>query len=178
MPPANVSRRNQIFEIWIRPVPNETRHFSLRAAMRELQMLVDNGMSNEDFETTRKFLRNYVLHFAPSEDKQLGYALDDKFYGINGSHLQKFRQMMSEITLEEVNAAIKKHLQYNNMKIVFITENGEQLKDDLVKNTSSPIQYSSPKSADILEEDKLIIDYKLPFKSNSVKVVAVEELFK
>lgn len=178
MPPANVSRRNQIFEIWIRPVPNETRHFSLRAAMRELQLLIDNGMSKEDFETTRKFLRNYVLHFAPSEDKQLAYALDDKFYGINGSHLQKFRQMMSEITLEEVNAAIKKHLQYNNMKIVFITENGEQLKDDLVKNTSSPIQYSSPKSADILEEDKLIIDYKLPFKSNSVKVVAVEELFK
>lgn len=178
MPPANVSRRNQIFEIWIRPVPNETRHFSLRAAMRELQMLIDNGMSRDDFETTRKFLRNYVLHFAPSEDKQLAYSLDDKFYGINGSHLQKFRDMMSEITLEEVNAAIKKHFQYKSMKIVFITENAEQLKEDLVKNTSSPIEYSSPKSQEILEEDKIISDYKLPFSTNSIRIVAVEDLFK
>ena len=32
LPPQNVARRQQIFEIWIRPVPNETRHFALRAA--------------------------------------------------------------------------------------------------------------------------------------------------
>lgn len=29
MPPQNVCRRHQIFEIWIRPVPNDTRHFAL-----------------------------------------------------------------------------------------------------------------------------------------------------
>lgn len=178
MPPANVSRRNQIFEIWIRPVPNEARHFSFRAAMRELQILIDNGMSKDDFETTRRFLRNYVLHFAPSEDKQLAYSLDDKFYNIGGSHLQKFRDMMSEINHEEVNSAIKKHLQYKSMKIVFITENAEKLKEDLVSNKTSPIEYSSPKSADILNEDKIIADYTLPFKANSVKIIAVEELFK
>lgn len=177
MPPANVSRRNQIFEIWIRPVPNETRHFSFRAAMRELQLLIDNGMSKEDYETTKKFLRNYVLHFAPSEDKQLAFALDDKFYGINGSHLQKFREMMSEITLEEVNAAIRKHLQYKSMKIVFITENAEKLKEDLINNKTSPIEYSSPKSQEILDEDKVIADYALPFNGGSVKIIAVEELF-
>ncbi len=32
MPPVNVPRRRQIFEIWIRPVPNVAAHFALRGA--------------------------------------------------------------------------------------------------------------------------------------------------
>ncbi|MDZ7762922.1 MAG: pitrilysin family protein [Melioribacteraceae bacterium] len=31
MPPTNVARKQQIFEIWIRPVPNETKHFALES---------------------------------------------------------------------------------------------------------------------------------------------------
>ncbi len=178
MPPVNVGRRHHIFEIWIRPVPNEARHFSLRAALRELSMLIENGMSKSEFEVTRKFLKNYVLHYAPSQSAQLGYAVDDAFYGIKGSHLEMFRQMMDTITLEEVNAAIKKHLQMDAMKIVFITENGEELAAQLAANTSSPITYTSPKSQEILDEDKVIADYKLNFKKEKILVMPVEELFK
>ena len=62
MPPQNVCRRQQIFEIWIRPVPNEARHFALRAALREFKNLVENGMTESSFELTRGFLNKYVLH--------------------------------------------------------------------------------------------------------------------
>jgi zinc protease len=71
MPPQNVARRQQIFEIWIRPVPNETRHFALRAALREFRKLVDDGMSKEEFELTRNFLKKYVLHYAPTTMERL-----------------------------------------------------------------------------------------------------------
>ena len=37
LPGQNVARRQQIFEIWIRPVPNEATHFALRAALREFK---------------------------------------------------------------------------------------------------------------------------------------------
>ena len=47
VPPTNVCRSRQIFEIWIRPVPNAARHFALRAALRELQKFVDHGMTEE-----------------------------------------------------------------------------------------------------------------------------------
>ena len=97
-PPQNVCRRQQLFEIWIRPVPNEARHFALRAALRELKNLVDNGLTEEQFDLTRKFLRNYVLHYAPTTSERLGYALDDRFYGIPGSHLDLFRRAMNEVT--------------------------------------------------------------------------------
>ncbi|HET55128.1 MAG TPA: insulinase family protein, partial [Ignavibacteria bacterium] len=123
MPPTNVSRRQQIFEIWIRPVPNETKHFSLRAALRELKLLVDNGLTENQFELTRNFLKKYVLHYAPTTMERLGYAIDDKFYGIDGSHLERFRTMMDKVTLEDVNNAIKKYLQYENMMIAVITNN-------------------------------------------------------
>ena len=92
MPPVNAARHQQIFEIWIRPVPNETKHFVLRTAIRELQKLVDNGMTKDDFELTRQFLYKYVLHYAPDTQTRLGYALDDKFYGIEGSHLKSLER--------------------------------------------------------------------------------------
>jgi zinc protease len=178
MPPTNVPRKQQIFEIWIRPVPNETRHFVLRAALRELQMLVDNGITKEDFELTRNFLKKYVLNFAKTTSSRLGYAIDDKFYGIDGSHLELYRKMMDEITLEDVNNAIKKHLQYDNMKIAIITKDAESFKNNLVANTTSPIEYSTPKPESVLEEDKNIIDYKLKIDENKINIIQVEELFK
>lgn len=176
-PPPNVARRQQIFQIWIRPVPNEARLFAFRAALRELQKLVDNGMTPEQFQTTRKFLKNYILHYAPTTMMKLGYWLDDVFYGIQGHHLDIFRRMMDELTLEEVNTAIRKHLQYQNLKVVFVTNNAQQLKEMLVQNTPSPIQYSTPKPPEVLEEDKEIASYPLQVKPENVHIISVDQLF-
>jgi len=55
------------------------------------------------------FLKKYCLHFAENTSERLGYALDDKFYGVTGEgHLSLFRKMMDSVTREEVNEAIKK----------------------------------------------------------------------
>ncbi|MEK9139303.1 MAG: insulinase family protein, partial [Bacteroidota bacterium] len=177
VPPQNVCRRQQIFEIWIRPVPNETRHFALRAALRELKKLVDNGMTEKDFTLTRAFLKNFVLHYAPTTAERLGYALDDKFYRIEGSHLKKFREMMDKVTLKDVNAAIKKYWQYDDMQIAIVTKDAQSLKDALVNETASPITYKSPKSQHVLDEDKEISTFPLGIKAEDITVVPVAELF-
>lgn len=177
MPPQNVARRKQIFEIWIRPVPNETRHFALRAALREFKKLVDNGMTEAQFDLTRRFLKKYVLHYAPTTGERLGYAIDDRFYNIEGSHLENFRKMMDEVTLADVNAAIRKHWQYENMQIAIVTKGAQEFKDALVADAPSPITYSSPKSAEVLEEDKEIIAFPLKVKAENVRIVPVEQLF-
>jgi zinc protease len=176
-PPQNVCRRQQIFEIWIRPVPNETRHFALRAALREFKKLVENGMTESDFMLTRDFLKKYVLHYAPTTSERLGYAIDDAFYGINGSHLENFRSMMSEVTLQDVNAAIKKYWQYGNMQIAIITKDAQSLKDALLADTPSPMKYQTPKSDAIMNEDKEISSFPLGIKPENVKVVPIGELF-
>lgn len=175
-PPQNVSRRLHLFEIWIRPVPLENGFFALRAALRELKHLVDNGLTEEQFQQTRSFLKKYVLHYAPTTMERLGYALDDRFYGIQGSHLELFRSMMDEITLEEVNAAIKAHLQYGRMEIAVVTKDGAAFRDALLADSPSPITYSTPKPAHILAEDKEIAVYPVRVKEVNIKVIPVGEV--
>lgn len=178
MPPTNVARRQQIFEVWIRTLPNENALFALRAAIRELDMLVENGMSREDFELTRSFLTKYHLHFAESTRGRLGYAVDDRFYGIGGEgHLARFGEMMASITHEEVNAAIKKHLQTENLKIAIVTGDAEGLSQAMLADSPSPITYPTPKSEEILAEDEIIAAYPLAVAEGAVRVVPVGEIF-
>ncbi len=177
VPPTNVARRQQIFQVWIRTLPNDKAHFALRAAVRELKKLVDYGMTAEDFELTRSFLSKYVLHFAPTTRARLGYAVDDMFYGIDDGHLSRFRRRLETLTLEEVNAAIKKHLQYEKIKIAIVTGEAEAMKNALVNDLPSPIEYATAKPADILEEDEEIAVFPLPVSAEKVRVVSVADIF-
>lgn len=176
-PPPNVARRQQIFQVWIRPVPNEARVFAFRAAMRELQDLVENGMTQEEFELTRKFLKGYILHYAPTTTAKLGYALDDRFYGNEEEHWSTFARMLDELTLEDVNAALKKYLTFENVKVAFVTPDAEGLQRTLVTNEASPITYSSEKPAEVYEEDKEISTYPLSVRPENVTIVTAEEMF-
>jgi zinc protease len=176
-PPQNVSRRRQLFEIWIRPVPNATRHFALRAALREFKKLVDNGLTEGEFTLTRNFLRKYVLHYAPTTMERLGYAIDDRFYEIDGSHLEMFRKAMDGMTVADVNAAIKKYWQFGDMHIAVVTADAAEFRDALVNDTPSPITYATPKPAEVLEEDKAIQAFPLKVNPDKIKIVKVEELF-
>jgi zinc protease len=177
VPPVNVCRHLQIFEMWIRPVPNAARHFALRAALRELQRLVDRGLTEEEFREAQQFLRKFVLHLAPTTTDRLGYALDDRFYGIKGSHLENFRRAMDEVTRADVNAAIKKYLQYDNIDIAIVTKDAEPLKKALVDEAASPIAYPTPKPETVLTEDRQISVIPLHMKAENVRIVPVAELF-
>lgn len=174
-PATNVARRSQIFQVWIRPVPNEARHFALRAAVRELQRMVDNGLTPEQFQLTQKFLSKYYLHFAPTTTYRLGYLLDDRFYNIN-NFLQIFPQKIGSLTVQQVNSAIKKYLQYQNIKIVMVTKDAENLKRDLVENRPSPMTYRTPKPQSVLDEDREIEKYPLDVKADKVTIVKVQDM--
>jgi zinc protease len=177
LPFPNFARQQQIFEIWIRPVQNQNRHFALRQAVRELQKLIDNGMTPIEFETSRNFLLNYNVNLAQSNSDQIGYALDDRFYGLDKPYLEKIKSRLSTIKLEEVNAAIKKHLNAKNMIIVAITKDAAAFKDSLNQNKPSPITYESPKPASVLEEDKEIINYSINIPAENIPIIPVDQLF-
>ncbi len=178
MPPTGVTRRQQIFEVWIRTLPNDQALFALRAALRELQLLVDGGMSEEDFELTRSFLSKYGLHFAETTSQRLGYRLDDRFYDIDGDgHLARFSQMMQSLTRDEVNAAIKKHLRSDDLKIAIVTGDAEKLERAMIADAPSPMTYASEKPDDVLIEDQEIEDYPLRIAEDAVRVVSVDEIF-
>jgi zinc protease len=178
MPPTGVGRRAQMFEVWIRPVPRDQTLFALRAALREVELLAKNGLTKEQFEATRTFLSKYSLHFAETTSDRLSYALDDRFFGMDQSHLALFRKMMKELTLEEVNAAVKKYLQVDNVVIAIVAENSTELRAAIVADKTSPISYGDiQKPAEILAEDKLIEVYPLRIPLERAWITPVDEMF-
>jgi zinc protease len=184
MPPVNVPRHHQIFSVWIRTLPNEHALFALRAAMRELEQLVDGGMSPQEFELQRAFLKKYILHFAESTEDRLGYAVDDRFYGLTGEghvdddgHLARFQRMLDELTVQDVNAALKKHLQYRNIKVAIVTGAADPLRDALATDTPSPIEYPNPKPQEVLDEDEQISKYPLGVKRENIRIEPVASAF-
>lgn len=176
-PPPNVWRRQQFFEIWIRPVENLNRHFALRQAIRELQLLIDHGMTSENFELARNFLQNNTVSLALSGSDQLGYALDDRLYGLSTPFLEQVKTKLAALKLEDVNAAIRKHFSADNLIIAAVTQDAAAYKDALAKNTASPIKYNSPKPEEIMNEDKAIESYPLKLDADRITVIPVDKVF-
>jgi zinc protease len=178
MPPTGVGRRQQLFEVWIRPVPHDRAVFALRAALREVEHLAKNGLTREQFEAQRAFLKKYSYQFATTTSARLGYAIDDRFYTVPEGHLTRFRAMMDELTLEEVNAAIRKYLRVDDLVIAMVTADAEALKHALVSDAPSPIHYGEiPKPEETLLEDKEIERYPLTIRAEDVVVVPIDEMF-
>ena len=178
VPPPNVPRRRHLFEVWIRPVPNEQAHFALRAAMREVENFAKNGLTQEQFDLTRSFISKYSLNYAIATDDRLGYALDDRLYGVKApGHLANFRSVIPTLKLSEVNAAIKKHIRPERMWIALVSEQADSLAIRLAAGTPSPMKYATPKSEAVLAEDKHIETYPLALRSDQIAVVPVDAIF-
>jgi zinc protease len=175
-PDPNLGRAQQIFQIWIRPVEPANGHFVLRAALYEYEKLVRDGMSKETFETTREFLSKYANVLTATQDAQLGYALDSRYY-----HITDFpgfmRAQLAKLTLAEVNRAIRQYLKSDTMRIAIVTKDAAGLRDAILTNKLSPIAYNAPKPKEITDEDKMIEGYKIFVKPGDVVIVPVEKMF-
>ncbi len=185
VPPTNVSRRTQIFEAWIRPIAetapgnlHDRSLFAFRAALRELAKLVDNGMTQEAFETQRRYLKNYVANFGNTVSRRLAYRLDDAFYGIaDPGFLASLGAGLDALTLDQVNAAIKKHLQHRNLCVVFITRDAEAMKKKLLDGAPTLITYAGKQPQEILDEDQIIAAYPIPVKAENITIININDVF-
>ena len=177
VPDSNIARKQQIFEVWIRPVVPENAHMAVRIALNELDNLVQKGMSKEDFEKTRDYLMKNVFLLTATQDQQIGYALDSAWYG-TGEFTSMMRDKLKTLTVEDVNQAIRKHLSASNLSFVFITKDAEGLKQKLVSDAASTIKYDSPKPKEVLDEDQVVGSRKLGIKPENVRITPVDEVFK
>ena len=197
VPPSGVPRQSNYFALWIRPVQIAKQlkmqyeelkdvnvghaHFALRMALREMDKMIKNGLSQEDFEATRAFLKSYIRLYIKSPEQQLGYLMDSKMYG-RENYIEELSELLSDLTLEDVNDAIKKYMQIDNMKITIVTDVSEAqpLAESLKNNTVSPMTYSNLVKAglseDILSEDAATENFKLNVKN--VTIIDSKDTFK
>jgi zinc protease len=197
VPPSGVPRQSNYFSVWIRPVQIAKQlktqyeelkdvnvghaHFAIRMALREMDKMIKNGISKEDFEATRAFLKSYIRLYIKSPEQQLGYLMDSKMYG-RKNYIEELGALLSKLSLEDVNNAIKKYFQIDNMKITIVTDvsEAEPLAESLKKNLSSPMSYAdlvkAGLSEEILSEDAATENFMLNVKN--VTIVDSKDTFK
>ncbi|MGB5896374.1 MAG: insulinase family protein, partial [Ignavibacteriaceae bacterium] len=197
LPPPGVPRHSNYFAVWIRPVQIAKQlkmqyeelsgikighaHFALRMALREIDKMINNGISEEDFEATRAFLKSYIRLYIKSPSDQLGYLMDSKMYG-RENYIEELDKLLGQLTLEDVNNAINKYFQIENMKITIVTDKSEAqaLAKSLKNNLTSPMSYSNVVKAglpeEVISEDSETENFKLNVKK--VTIVDSNDTFK
>ena len=176
-PDTNLGRQQQIFQVWLRPLrDNNDAHFATRTAMFELQKLIDEGISESDFETTRAFLSKYVSLLMDGQSRQLGYALDGQ-YNETGNFADYVRDGLSKLTLADVNRVIRENLQTDDLQFVFVTKDAADLRQRLISDQASPMTYDADKAQELLHEDAVISALPLGFADDKVTIMAAEEVF-
>jgi zinc protease len=175
-PPQNVARKQQAFEIWIRPVEPPTAVFALRLAMYEFDKLVKEGIPEEGFQRTREFLSKYVNVLTRTKSAELGYAIDSIWYSAP-NYVEMIKTAMSKLTREEVNQYIKARLANRHFVIAVVSKDAEALKAALASGDPSPMTYNSPKPEAITEEDKTVEKFPLGLKAEDIKIVPVGSVF-
>ncbi|MDP3147996.1 MAG: pitrilysin family protein [Ignavibacteria bacterium] len=195
--PAGTPRTTNYFSFWIRPVQiakqlkNQYKeledikighaHYAIRLAVREIDNLVKNGMTKKDFEATRTFLRSYIKLYVQTPASRLGYLMDSKFYG-KKDYVNEMDKQLAKLSLADVNKAIKKYWQAENMCVTIVTDKSEAepLAKSLKENLTSPMSYSNIVKAglpkEVLNEDDAVANFKL--NVNEVKIINSADTFK
>ncbi len=196
-PPFNTPRSYQYFLIWIRPVGTEYAHHIMKAASWELENLLRNGVSDEDVELSKNKAKVLYLNLAENSSRLLAAAVDDAFYRMEPGFLGGYLERIDAVTPEQVNRALRRYLQAENIKYLIVTEadKAEALAEDIRLDRNAKGKTAADYRIDIVEEagvtllkvpeDKLDVlrldavweNYDLRLEAERVRVVPVEALF-
>ena len=116
------------------------------------------------------------MRLTKTKNAELGYAIDSQYYGIP-DYNSYLKSGLAALTLDEVNDAVKEHLRADNLWIAVIARDCEALKAKFLSGDPSPMTYNSGKPAGILEEDKTVEKWEIPFTGASFEIIPEDRVF-
>jgi len=175
-PLPNIGRRQQHFEIWLRPMPPHNSLFGLRAALFELDKLVRDGIPKAGFEATRTFLTNYSNLWAQDATRRLGFAIDAVITGKDV--VKELQARLPKMTKADVDRVVRKYLGTNGLTIAIVADKAQAVADTLASGAPTGISYDTAGTpADVVAEDDLIKRFVVPVDKENVHVVPVDKMF-
>ena len=103
--------------------------------------------------------------------------MDSEFYGTR-CFIDRVQEELPRLKVEDVNAAVKRHLQAANLAVAIVTDNAAAMRDALLSGKPTPITYQTPTTReDLLKEDKEIESFPLPVNRERMRIVKAQDLF-
>ncbi len=176
-PVANDARRQQYFSVWLRPLRPETAHFAIRLAVRDLHQLYEHGLSQAELDHIRTFADAYYALYLQTSSRRLGFAMDDAFYGVDQAYLERLRAAWRQMTPEDLNAAIRRHLDPAHLQIALIASDAGALADTIASDAESTVTYRSSVPEEVLEQDREIVHYPLGIPRERIRIERADQMF-
>jgi len=117
----NQPREQQYFSIWVRPVKHEHAVHLMKATTYEVEQMIRNGLTAADVEAAKNKARVLYLNLGETVPRLIGARVDDAFYGARQGFLDAYLQQLDRVTVDQVNAAIRRHISTDNIKYVVVT---------------------------------------------------------
>lgn len=174
LPATNVARSLQHFSIWIRPVEPSAALFATRGAQHFFEALLENGLPEDRFEVSRKFLDGFTRLWEQTDQRRLGWAIDSRLYG-TPDFLEAYRAALKTMTRDQVHSALRRHLSVDRLNYAFVAQDADTLKGLLTDQPPTPLGYKSEKPKELLAVDELIAKRPLPLDAASLQIVDAQE---
>ncbi|MFT3706563.1 MAG: pitrilysin family protein [Archangium sp.] len=177
IPRANILRSQQDVTFWLRPVPAKNAVYATRGILYFLERLRSAPPPPENFETARGFLMGATRTWVMTDQRKLGWAIDDV---INGTpdFLGGVRKRLETITPADAQAVVRKYVALENINYAYVTKDADALAAALKSGAPSPITYASPKSEELLRDDSAISTVPLPLVADQIRVIDANDVMK
>jgi zinc protease len=175
-PSPGVARTFNHWQVWLRPVPPASAAFAIKGALFEMDKLIKQGLSEQEFKAAQTFLVKFMDHLTDTGAKRLGHDMDNAEFGL-GSYADTMKARLGKVTREDVNRVIRKYLRTTALDMVVIAKDAEAFKQDLLAEASTVPVYTAPKP-ELKAEDEAIRRFKLDLDPKDITITPVEELFK
>ncbi len=111
------------FTTWIRPVSADNGPFALKAALSMVEELVEDGLSQDEVTRMQLYLPARLALWGEEPGRRLGWATEARLMGWPDP-LVDLPERLRALDREAVNAAIRRHIHPQDMRVVAVTGDG------------------------------------------------------
>ena len=174
---TNIPRRQQHFEIWLRPVPPASAGFAIRQAIYETAEAHPRRHSRRRASRPpAQFLRNYLNLWAQDGSRRLGYAIDAEIYGKD--IIAELKARLPRMTKADVDRAVRSICRRRTWPSPWWATRSKTSPPRSSAGRPTPIVYDTKDTpAEVLAEDKIIEKHPLPISASAIKIVSAKTMF-
>lgn len=112
-------KMRQGFSLWTFPQASDAAD-CIRLELDLLQELIEKGISDEELDAAKKYLKNSHVFSVDTAAKRAALSLDRFVYELPEDYHAKYLERIAAVTKEQVDTALSNRLSYKNLEITVL----------------------------------------------------------